>query len=320
MNSAVSSDILTGTEIANLYISKTNYEGYFSEPSLNNKFNINLYNTSTTSWNVIETPLFMYDSSKMSISTFLPFSSFKDNESILTINSKNNNSKIIIASYYTSDFGTGNIGVKDNYLSSHGGSIISVGNSRLSIIVYPNGIGNTAYNAMEFTHTANYSHSELHIPKIIFGDGTEMTTAAISLLDTNKQLIMNNDISGFNYVDTQPTGEGFIHCNGLHAQFDITAYSTTTQSDERLKKDIKNIDYNNELLKLNPVSFKWTDINKSNTSNVGFIAQEIETIFPELVKNGVDNYKSVNYTGLIPYLVKHIQQLEERIQNLEKKK
>ena len=59
--------------------------------------------------------------------------------------------------------------------------------------------------------------------------------------------------------------------------------------------------------------------NKSNTSNVGFIAQEIETIFPELVKNGMDNYKSVNYTGLIPYLVKHIQQLEERIQNLEKK-
>ncbi len=319
MNSAISSDILTGTQIANLYISKANYQGYFNEPSINNKFNINLYNTSTTSWNVIETPLYMYDSSKMSISTFLPFSSFKDNESILTINSKNNNSKIIIASYYTSDFGTGNIGVKDNYLSSHGGSIISVGNSRLSIIVYPNGIGNAAYNAMEFSDTANYSHSELHIPKIIFSDGTEMTTAAISLLDTNKQLIMNNAISGFNYIDTQPTGEGFIHCNGLHAQFDITAYSTTTQSDERLKKDIKKIDYDNELLKLNPVSFKWNDVNKSNTSNVGFIAQEIETIFPELVKNGIDDYKSVNYTGLIPYLVKHIQKLEERIQILEKK-
>lgn len=319
MNSAISSDILTGTEIANLYISKASYQGYFNEPSINNKFNINLYNTSTTSWNVIETPLYMYDSSKMSISTFLPFSSFKDNESILTINSKNNNSKIIIASYYTSDFGTGNIGVKDNYLSSHGGSIISVANSRLSIIVYPNGISNAAYNAMEFSDTANYSHSELHIPKIIFSDGTEMTTAAISLLDANKQLIMNNAISGFNYVDTQPTGEGFIHCNGLHAQFDITAYSTTTQSDERLKKDIKQINYDNELLKLNPVSFKWNDTNKSNTSNVGFIAQEIETIFPELVKNGIDDYKSVNYTGLIPYLVKHIQKLEERIQILEKK-
>ena len=83
--------------------------------------------------------------------------------------------------------------------------------------------------------------------------------------------------------------------------------------------DIKKIDYDNELLKLNPVSFKWNDTNKSNTSNVGFIAQEIETIFPELVKNGIDDYKSVNYTGLIPYLVKHIQKLEERIQILEKK-
>jgi len=172
---------------------------------------------------------------------------------------------------------------------------------------------------MEFSHTANYSHSDFHTPKLVFSDGTYMTTAAISLLDSNKQLIMNNAISGFNYNDSFTTGEGFIHCNGLHAQFDITAYSTTTQSDQRLKKDIRNIEYNNELLELNPVSFKWNDESKSNTSNVGFIAQEIEKVLPILVKDGYDNYKSVNYTGLIPYLVKHIQLLEKKIENLENK-
>ena len=52
---------------------------------------------------------------------------------------------------------------------------------------------------------------------------------------------------------------------------------------------------------------------------MGFIAQEIETILPDLVKEGLDNYKSVNYTSLIPYLVKHIQNLENRILILEQK-
>ena len=130
---------------------------------------------------------------------------------------------------------------------------------------------------------------------------------------------MNNSVSGFNYGDTQVTGEGFIHCNGIHAQFDITAYSSTTQSDKNLKNNINPLQYNNEILKLNPVTFKWNDINKSNTCNVGFIAQEIETILPDLVKEGLDNYKSVNYTSLIPYLVKHIQNLENRILILEQK-
>ena len=319
MSSAVSEDILTAAQISTAYISKETYKGYFNKPAINNIFNINLFNTTTDLWNILETPLYIYDTSKISISTFLPFSSFIDDEAIITINSKNNNSKIIISSYYTSDYGIGNIGIKENYNSTHGGSCINIGNSRLSIIVNPTGIANTAYNVMEFSQNANYSHSELHVPKLVFNDGTNMTTASFTLLDSNKQLIMNNAISNYTYNDASATGEGFIHCNGLHAQFDITAYSTTTQSDERLKKEIKTIEYNDELLKLNAVSFKWIDENKSNTSNVGFIAQEIEKVLPNLVKDGVDNYKSVNYIGLIPYLVKHIQKLEKRIEILENK-
>ena len=189
----------------------------------------------------------------------------------------------------------------------------------MCVALNPLGIISQDSTVVEFYSDSNVSNNELHIPQLGCSDGTEMTTAAISLRDENNQLIMNNSISGFNYNDTDVSGDGFIHCNGIHAQFDITAFSSTTQSDCRLKKDIKNIEYNNELLKLNPVSFKWIDPNKSNSSNVGFIAQDIEEIFPELVKNGVDNYKSVNYTGLIPYLVKHIQHLEERIEMLENK-
>jgi hypothetical protein len=166
-------------------------------------------------------------------------------------------------------------------------------------------------------NTSNFSHKPLYVPQIIFADGTNMNTYVTPILNDDKQIIMNNTESGYTYSDSQITGEGFIHCNGLHAEFDITAFSSTTKSDINLKKDVKQLEYNNELLYLNPVTFKWKDINKSNSSNVGFIAQEIEEILPNLVKEGLDNYKSVNYVSLIPYLVKHIQNLEKRIVFLE---
>ena len=39
----------------------------------------------------------------------------------------------------------------------------------------------------------------------------------------------------------------------------------------------------------------------------------------EFTHNSRMEYKAVNYIGLIPYLVKHIQNLETRLQKLEKK-
>lgn len=264
-------------------------------------------------------PLFIDNNNNISISTYNEFSSYIDNKASIIINSKNNNSRFKLETYYISDasYEITNIGNKLHFTETYGGSIISIGNSRLSIIVHPNGISNSSENVMEFSSSANYSHKDLHVTKIIFADNSFMDNA--SILDSNKQIVMNNSVSGFNYGDTQVTGEGFIHCNGIHAQFDITAYSSTTQSDKNLKNNINPLQYNNEILKLNPVTFKWNDINKSNTCNVGFIAQEIETILPDLVKEGLDNYKSVNYTSLIPYLVKHIQNLENRILILEQK-
>jgi len=269
----------------------------------------------------VSLPLYK-DGTQVKISTKNNFVSLINDKALIKLYSLNNNTSIELESYYTSDYGANNIGIRNNTSQSNGGSVLKLSNSRFSILVNSDSTlsgESSLQNTMEFSNTANYSYNDLYVPKLVFNDGTSMTTAAISLLDANKQLIMNNTVSGFTYDDSLVTGQGFIHCNGLHAEFDITAYSSTTQSDKRLKKEIKNIEYNDEILKLNPVSFKWNDVNKSNTSNVGFIAQELEEILPNLVKDGADSYKSVNYTGLIPYLVKHIQKLENRIVDLEKK-
>jgi hypothetical protein len=54
----------------------------------------------------------------------------------------------------------------------------------------------------------------------------------------------------------------------------------------------------------------------------GFIADEVETVLPDLVQTDGDGWKSLHYTGLIPYLVDAVQdtpsknELEESVHNL----
>jgi hypothetical protein len=64
--------------------------------------------------------------------------------------------------------------------------------------------------------------------------------------------------------------------------------------------------------KIRPVSFKW----KSNDSyEVGFIANELEEIFPGLIKE--NEYKMIRENKLIPYLIDSIKTLKNRITQIK---
>jgi hypothetical protein len=51
----------------------------------------------------------------------------------------------------------------------------------------------------------------------------------------------------------------------------------------------------------------------------GFIAQEVETVYPELVSTGTDGYKRVDYSALTPILVEAIKTQQQKIQELEQR-
>jgi len=93
------------------------------------------------------------------------------------------------------------------------------------------------------------------------------------------------------------------------------------RSDERLKREIQPLDTSNELqrlLQLRPVSYYWRDERLSQERQYGFIAQELQGVFPELVEEGGDEkILSVNYQALIPLLVNALQEQEARIHRLE---
>ena len=100
--------------------------------------------------------------------------------------------------------------------------------------------------------------------------------------------------------------------------------SVHQSSDVRYKTNILTL--NNaldDLLNLRGVSYdwdraKWPAKNFSKGKQVGFIAQELERIFPELVDTDKDGYKSVNYIGVVPVLAEAVKTLNAKVQEKQK--
>jgi len=106
--------------------------------------------------------------------------------------------------------------------------------------------------------------------------------------------------------------------------FGILANSFNTRSDRRLKNNIVELDSSNisKYLKLRPVTFYWNPDKQRDTKlQYGFIAQEIESIFPEMVNTGSDEMqtKSVNYQALHALSLKVIQAQQTEIEALKNK-
>jgi hypothetical protein len=120
------------------------------------------------------------------------------------------------------------------------------------------------------------------------------------------------DVTGHTELDN--VNAGIITCTSLTASGDISAANVNTTSDRNLKENIRPVEGASELVsKLEGVHFTW----KSNgQETVGVIAQQIEEHLPQLVQNGED-YKSVNYNGLIGVLIEAVKEQGAQIAALQ---
>lgn len=123
-----------------------------------------------------------------------------------------------------------------------------------------------------------------------------------------------------------------MYCSGSG----VYTGSWTLSSDAQLKKEVVNLESSlDAIMKLRPTSYLYkTDDPKYATMNLekgihyGFIAQELEQVYPALIRNNVHiapqdqtakvEFKSVNYTEMIPLLVKAIQEQQQQIEELKK--
>jgi hypothetical protein len=139
------------------------------------------------------------------------------------------------------------------------------------------------------------------------GSAARTVSVAGTSVNTGNTLVAR-DISG-------DFTAGTITVTNLTASQTITAQDFNSTSDNRVKENIKTVENSLEIVKsLRGVSFDWKETGKSS---YGVIAQELQEVLPELVKNG--EVKSVNYNGLIGVLIEGMKSQQEQINRLEQK-
>lgn len=127
-----------------------------------------------------------------------------------------------------------------------------------------------------------------------------------------------------------PAGGYGVYCGGSGAFLcgNTQGVAWTTASDERLKTDVRELsekDGISSIMRLRPVTFHWKDAerDKARGEQFGFIAQDIEKIFPSFVINGgegkfkdkegkeqtVKDTRVMSYETLVVPLVKAVQEI-----------
>ena len=196
----------------------------------------------------------------------------------------------------------------------------------------------TYVSGTEMLNTTNDGHffsGFVQVPEYIYhkGDthtyirfrGDRITAFAgnVEMLD-----IVENGAGTATYVDicdrVRVQRDGDLLCEG-----DVIANSSTAISDRKLKENIKPITNAVEkVMTLGGVTYNWK---KDGGISAGVIAQDVEEVLPEVVKEKVgkdgEEFKTVNYDGLVGLLIEGmkeqqtiINRLEERINTLEKER
>lgn len=137
--------------------------------------------------------------------------------------------------------------------------------------------------------------------------------------DTNFMIINASNATLPDYqLDVRYGGSGTVAAftdNTATCIINPTGNDISCSSDERLKKNISGLDSQEilqKVLALRGVTYEW--LHSTNTeTHLGFIAQELEAVFPEFVGEDARGYKSVSYGSLTPVLVEAIKALDMKI-------
>jgi trimeric autotransporter adhesin len=244
------------------------------------------------------------------------------------------NTAVGVNSLYTNSSGYGNsafgmaamINNKRGYYNTAVGtqalSLDSTGNYNTILGYYAlvgnrNGSNNTSIGAL--TGNANKGSGNVFIgyQAGFWETGSRKFYLADTLL--NPPLIYGDFSTGTVALGTiTPSTAYKLYING-------SAYATGTwaSSDIRWKKNIAPLDLDvARIMQLQPVRFDWRkdefpSINFEDGNQIGLIAQEVEKLFPELVKTDENGYKAVSYEKLSVILLEGMKEQQKEIDELK---
>jgi hypothetical protein len=153
------------------------------------------------------------------------------------------------------------------------------------------------------------SSSKIHLYKAYSGDPAAVGLAVFNTAGTTVASINGNGGG----IYTASLGTGLVYSNG-------GTLTSTNPSDERLKDNIEGIAWGLEqILKLRPVSYTWKNDTINQGTQFGFIAQEVQEVMPEAVKEfgEEEQYLGLEKEAIYVTLVKAIQELKTEIDSLK---
>ena len=147
--------------------------------------------------------------------------------------------------------------------------------------------------------------------------GTTSSPSAYGLVairGTNQGLTIQDAVSnGYRSLYFQ-SGNLYFY-NGTNEGYLSSGGTWVNASDITLKKDVKEIEYGlKEIMQLKP---KWYRMIEDDLEQIGFIAQDVEEVLPELVSTSEKGMKGLSYGQLTAVLVKAIQEQQKQIDELK---
>ena len=133
-------------------------------------------------------------------------------------------------------------------------------------------------------------------------------------------------VTGTASVSSTIRSGGTGYFQNIFVDLDMSAQTVTERSDRRLKTNIEPLSGSlEELLGLEPVQYNWANPQRyGDRKKLGFIAQDLQETYPDLVHEDINGFLSINYTGLIAPIIDSIKEiyvgLVENREKLEKQK
>lgn len=179
-------------------------------------------------------------------------------------------------------------------------------------------------NGVIFTKAGNSSD---YMVKIHTTDSYCGLNAMNGAQNSARDLFINNVFAGSTYFGggIAPQSDNARYC-GFNGNRWIAVYAVNgaIQTSDSMTKDFKPLDYGlQDLEKVTTVKYKWKDNSnlpedEKDHEYYGVLADELDSIFPELVYNQSRPYQ-LNYSELIPVCVNAIKQLSAKVKALEER-
>lgn len=147
------------------------------------------------------------------------------------------------------------------------------------------------FGGLQFSSKQNYVSNQYNM--------TSNLGVPIQIGQAGSVIRFASDISGNLTVHGNVTANAFIQTSDYRIKYDVHPLTSQCCVD-----DLRPVEYMNQ---------------RTGMFEMGLIAHEVQEYFPHLVfgeKDDPETYQSVNYIGLIPVLIKEVQELKKELQTM----